>query len=147
MLERAIDLTDPDDASILYTYNYYLSELLLARGDFEASAKLMEQAVDNNPKFCNRLYLGVSYLGQGRMNEAVEVIEKAMARYDEDRFNSLGESVLGHYYLGQAYEGNGQTVKAIEQYEIFLDIWQNADEGLESVEDAKSRLARLKNGT
>jgi len=33
---------------------------------------------------------------------------------------------------------------AREQYETFLDIWKNADEGLKSVEDAKERLANLK---
>ena len=26
----------------------------------------------------------------------------------------------------------------------YIDIWKNADEGLKSVEDAKTRLARLK---
>ena len=31
-----------------------------------------------------------------------------------------------------------------QQYETFLDIWKNADEGLASVEDAKERLAKLK---
>ncbi len=52
-------------------------------------------------------------------------------------------SVLGHYQLGKAYEASGWNDKAIEQYKTFLDIWKNADEGLESVEDAKARLARL----
>ncbi len=37
--------------------------------------------------------------------------------------------------------------KAVEQYEIFLDIWKNADEYLKSVVDAKERLVRLKNKT
>ena len=31
-----------------------------------------------------------------------------------------------------------------QQYEIFLDIWKNADEGLKAVEDAKERLAKLR---
>lgn len=46
--------------------------------------------------------------------------------------------------LGQAYEAAGRNPEAIEQYETFLDIWKNADEGLSSVEDAKERLAKLK---
>ena len=49
-----------------------------------------------------------------------------------------------HYYLGQAYEQSRWRDRAIEQYETFLDIWKDADARLESVEDAKARLARLK---
>ena len=56
----------------------------------------------------------------------------------------MAQLVITHYYLGQAYEESGWTDKAIEQYETFLDIWKNADSGLTSVEDARTRLARLK---
>ena len=66
-----------------------------------------------------------------------------MSLWDNDRFGRLPEAVTGHYYLGQAYEAAGQKQDAIEQYETFLDIWKNADEGLESVDDAKERLAKL----
>jgi hypothetical protein len=46
--------------------------------------------------------------------------------------------------LGIAYEQSGWTGKAIEQYEEFLDIWKDADPGIAEVEDARERLARLK---
>jgi hypothetical protein len=72
------------------------------------------------------------------------MLEEALPLYDLDDFAPVGTRVLLHYDLGVAYEASGWDNKAIEQYEIFLDIWMNADPGLESVEDAKARLARLK---
>jgi len=42
------------------------------------------------------------------------------------------------------YEEKGSSIKAIEQYEKFLDIWKDADEDLPELMDAQKRLARLK---
>jgi eukaryotic-like serine/threonine-protein kinase len=46
--------------------------------------------------------------------------------------------------LGQLYEGMGNTLKAIENYRAFIELWKNADPELQPrVADAKRRLARL----
>ena len=47
------------------------------------------------------------------------------------------------YLLGITYQGLGRTEEAIAAYEEFLDIWKDADPGLEEVDDARERLARL----
>ena len=47
--------------------------------------------------------------------------------------------------LGEIYERQGDTAKAIEHYEKFLDLWKDADLGIAEVEDARERLAGLKN--
>jgi cytochrome c-type biogenesis protein CcmH/NrfG len=47
------------------------------------------------------------------------------------------------YMLGKIYEQQGNTAKAVEHYEKFLDLWKNADPGFVEVEDAKKRLAGL----
>ena len=58
----------------------------------------------------------------------------------------MGEVFLakGRYQLGIAYEQSGWNTKAVAEYQKFLDLWQNADDGLPEVEDAKKRLAALR---
>ena len=78
------------------------------------------------------------------MSQAVETFQKALSRYHNSRALDSIAAVKTHYYLGQAYERSGWTDKAIEQYEIFLDIWKDADEGIGEVEDARERVERLR---
>lgn len=52
--------------------------------------------------------------------------------------------VKSYYHLGKIYEEQGNSEKAIEQYEKFLSLWKDADPGLPEVDNAKKRLAGLK---
>ena len=60
------------------------------------------------------------------------------------RFRRGDLYVKSFYMLGKIYEQQGNTAKAIEHYEKFLDLWKDADPGIAEVEDAKERLAGLK---
>ena len=80
----------------------------------------------------------------GRLADAVAELEKGFLRYDETRASLPTYAVRAHYLLGLAYERSGWEDRAIEQYETFLDIWKDADEGIEEVEDARERVEALK---
>ncbi|NIO48009.1 MAG: hypothetical protein GTN73_01010 [Candidatus Aminicenantes bacterium] len=43
--------------------------------------------------------------------------------------------------LGKVYEQQGNTARAIDHYEKFLDLWKDADPGIHEVELATKRVA------
>ena len=45
--------------------------------------------------------------------------------------------------LARIYEELGDAEKAINNYELFLALWKNADAGIAEIEDAKTRLRQL----
>jgi len=55
-------------------------------------------------------------------------------------------SVKAHYWLGVADEQLGEKSKAIKEYEWFLETWKDAEKEWPEITDAKTRLAKLKQG-
>ncbi|MBU8933334.1 MAG: protein kinase [candidate division Zixibacteria bacterium] len=139
------DEIERHDSSAIWTYWFALGCVEFAQENYEESIARLEKAAENEADFSTQYMLGRAYLMSGRLGESVNQFESTLNRYEASRAGSTIWSVKIHYYLGQAYEASGWNKKAIEQYETFLDIWKDADEGLKSVEDAKERLARLKN--
>ena len=77
------------------------------------------------------------------MNEAAAEFEKITSLTVGRLFR--GDIYAKSYYqLGIIHEQQGNTSKARERYEIFLDLWKDAGPGIDEVEDAKKRLAGLK---
>jgi tetratricopeptide (TPR) repeat protein len=84
--------------------------------------------------------LGLAYYESGNLEKAKEAFERITGMtsgriYDGDLY------AKSFYMLGKIYEQQGDTAKAIENYEKFLDLWKDADPGIAEVEDAKERLA------
>jgi tetratricopeptide (TPR) repeat protein len=77
-------------------------------------------------------------------------LEKAKKEYENihtlttGRFKDGDLYVKSFYMLGKIHEQQGNTIKAIESYRKFLDLWKDADPGIAEVEDAKLRLIALK---
>jgi len=87
--------------------------------------------------------LALAYYLSGDMERAIEEYERITSL-------TLGRDATGDIYaksfyrLGRIYEQQGNTAKALENYQKFLSIWKDADPGIVEVEDVKKRLAGLK---
>jgi serine/threonine protein kinase/Tfp pilus assembly protein PilF len=116
------------------------------KGNIQAAITHLQDYLyeDFTPIFEIRYFLAQAYLESGQAEQAADVLEKALSRYDGHRAQYPAWSVKTHYYLGQAYEQLGRIQDAVSQYEEFLECWKDADPGITEVEDAKLRLARLK---
>jgi len=114
--------------------------------------EMIEQAM--NKKLIRDYYtlMGAIELEKNNYSKALEFYKKALPLLSA----TSGSHLPLAYHTGLAYYKAGElenarqeyervtSLKAIENYEKFLDLWKNADPGLIEVEDAKQRLAGLK---
>ncbi|MDI6766669.1 MAG: FlgO family outer membrane protein [Bacteroidota bacterium] len=136
------------DTSLMHSYWRALGHIEFSKGNLTASIANFQRAVRSDRHLAYRSFVRVvlarAYLESNMLGEAVAELEKFLSVYDHSRAFSAIAAVKSYYLLGLAYEKSGWNNKAIEKYEEFLDIWKNADPGIEEVEDAKERLKKLK---
>ena len=122
---------------------FIIAMISLAKKEAKSAARSFEQSNDVNYVFCDKLWIARGYLEAGRFENAVNLLEEMLSKYNISRVKFAADAVIAYYYLGQAYEESGWNHKAIEQYEKFLGIWGNADEGILEINDARERLKKL----
>jgi serine/threonine protein kinase/Flp pilus assembly protein TadD len=89
--------------------------------------------------------LGLAYYKAGDFRKAEEEYKKIITDPHFFRFFLGGYSVTKSYYmLGKIYQEQGLIEEASEHYSKFLEIWNNADEGLPELIDVKEQLNKLK---
>jgi tetratricopeptide (TPR) repeat protein len=84
-----------------------------------------------------------AYVANGELDKAIAKYEELIT-FDPNSSDRRIVHPKYHYELAKLYEEKGLFAKAIGQYELFLDLWKEADRGLAELEDAKQRLASLK---
>jgi serine/threonine protein kinase/tetratricopeptide (TPR) repeat protein len=88
-------------------------------------------------------HAGLAYYKAGDLENSRQEYERVISLTTGRQ--SFGDLYAKSFYrLGKIYQQQDNRGKAIENYEIFLDLWKNADPGFAEVDDAKKRLAGLK---
>ena len=153
----------PEVPSVMQDHYIYLSALLdaavwFARGEIDSTEAVCSRA---GPSAVTRatpqqlswyvmpfLYrpncdlLGHAYVERGDLDRAIAEYER-LTRYDPSGPDRRWIRPENHYALARLYEKRGWRAKAATEYERFLRIWRNADDGLPEKKDAVKRLAAL----
>jgi tetratricopeptide (TPR) repeat protein len=125
------------------------ARMALERGDYAQAIAYMEQAktlyTGSNLIPADLIeILGKAYYKSGDLESAREQFEW-ISRMTNSRKEYGDIYSKSFHMLGKIYEQMGKKKEAIKNYEKFLDLWKNADPGLPEVDDAKAKLASLKN--
>ncbi|HKZ22591.1 MAG TPA: tetratricopeptide repeat protein, partial [candidate division Zixibacteria bacterium] len=139
-------------------YDYCLGLLAYEEGKYELALEQFKKAFEPLvPNHAPQFFYALSLLKTGNITEAIPELQR-VTWWSPISVNYITlpgwataeywpiASVKAHYWLGVAYEQQGEKDKAIKEYEKFLEIWKNAEPELRAKEmkDAKARLAKLK---
>ncbi len=140
------DLTTSDDstASHYYSLGYALGTYYLEKEKPDSAIIALEETNSNERIFPIHYLRAQAYLDNEQYDEAITTLENQLATLNNWRLCWGSWNVEMHYYLGFAYEQTDRFEEAITQYEKFLEIWNEADSGLELIDLASNRLQILK---
>jgi len=129
-------------------YHHLMGFIELEMDNFSGAIDFFEKAISTllPDSYIHAFFidpLALAYYKSGNLEKAREEYERIIA-LPTGRLNNGDISAKAFYMLGKIHEQQGDTAKAIEHYEKFLDLWKDADPGFPEVEDAKKRLAGLK---
>jgi tetratricopeptide (TPR) repeat protein len=133
---------------LIYNYYYLQGRIELDKGNFSKAIEYIEKGLQllSATSDLNLTYtdsLGWAYYKAGDLGNAQKIYRRASS-------STTGRLIYGDIYaksfymLGKIYEQQGDTAQAIEHYEKFLDLWKDADPGIDEIKDARKRLAGLR---
>jgi len=130
----------------IHLYYHLSGEIELERKNYNKAVNLIRDALELVVLNSDALYidsLASAYYESGNMKKAQEQYQRIISlTRGRDGHDDIYAKTF--YNLGKIFEQQNKIAKAIENYEKFLDLWKNADPDLPEVDDAKKRLAGLK---
>ena len=122
--------------------------LAMAEGRFEdaiAAFQAWHDAGDRSCAYCSLPRLGEAYEAAGEPDSALAVYERAANADELYGMYQWGDVMAPTYKrVGELYEERNDRDKAVEYYNRFVELWQDADEELQpQVRDVRARIARL----
>jgi len=155
-IKSALSQMDEDKRKAIEVTDHVLSRsIFLAEGLAEeaiAAHEKVHQRTLDFMDFYSFIYTNLPYRIDFRAQVflAKDNLDEAIAEYEKLTTTDPAEVAFrplvhpfGHLRLAKLYEQKGLTDKAIEQYELALSYWQDADPGLAPVIDARQSLSRL----
>jgi len=89
----------------------------------------------------NIFNLGKLFVLTGQYDKGIEQLKQLLS--GESNTTSGISAITSNYYLGIAYEGMGNSNKAIEYYQEVLKYWGKPDIEIKEIKDTRERLRRL----
>ncbi|MBN1212770.1 MAG: tetratricopeptide repeat protein [candidate division Zixibacteria bacterium] len=127
-------------------YWYSLGIMEYYRNNFELAVSYLEKCKASGNYYDFNFDLARAYQMHGNYDRAIVTYQTQLSDYLTPWRLYLGiRSVKSYYYLALSLEATGQYETAAKYYSQFLDIWKEADEGIEEINDARERLRRLEN--
>jgi tetratricopeptide (TPR) repeat protein len=150
--EQLKDLIDSyGNQKINRCYFHLMGHLAFAENDFAHAIEFWEDAVSLLPHPVTFMNLhSLFYSALASAYERIGNVAKAEEWYLRISEMPVGKLAFGDLYaksffkLGQIYQNMDWKGKAIEHYEIFLKLWDNADPDFPEVQTARVQLALLK---
>lgn len=146
-----ITLKEMNEKFMRYYY-YLMGRIALNNNNFSTAIDYFEKSTSLLPSQYSLMILNehaffIDPLAQAYYKAGE--MDKARETYNRINLSTMGRLWWGDIYaksfymLGKIWEQKGDTAKAIEHYEKFLDLWKDADPGIPEVEEARKRLEAL----
>jgi tetratricopeptide (TPR) repeat protein len=127
-------------------YHFALGSLALAEDrPTDAVAEFLQSSEGASCQYCRLPMLARALDAAGESDSALAVYQ----RYSESSwpfrlFIDFTQRAAAYRRMGELYEGRGDREKALEYYNEFVELWQEADPELQPmVQDVRERMARL----
>jgi len=136
------------DKKAIKFYYHLMGEIERASGNYSMAIEYFEKArsLEGYGPLAKRLdfanSLALTYYESGKL-ESARNLYNDMTTFTSTRLQYGDIYAKSFYMVGKIYEEQGDTAKAIEYYEKFLDLWKDADPGITELEEARKRLAGL----
>jgi len=136
--------TRADDAE---GWHFQQAELALAEGRYEDALAEYRRFRELLPgcAMCALFELAAAFDRMGETDSAIAYYEQNLGAPELFRIGNDREDLWRiQRRLGELYEERGDTAQAVEYYNRFVDLWNDADPELQPiVRDVRERLARL----
>ena len=119
--------------------------LAMAEGRTDEALDSFKRSHQPSCPVCVLPGLAQLYDQTGNSDSLFAVLDRYVNTPDDDRFSRDALELPGAYVrLGELYEARGDSENAIDYYNRFTDLWQNADVELQpQVDDVRRRIERL----